>query len=83
MGEYLDLLNEVRPRSFVYKEDHVPGGERQVGLIADELDALGLTPWVVYEDGEVETVNYAQLVVPLIAAYQNLRARIEALEGAR
>lgn len=58
-----------------------PTGERRAGLIADEVE--GVAPWAVEgeaTESELQSVDYATLVVPLIAAVQELASRVEALE---
>jgi hypothetical protein len=49
-------------------------------LIADEVQAAGFGPDVapLDENGKAFTVNYSQMVVPLLAAVQSLSARLAA-----
>lgn len=64
------------------------GSPLKVFLIAEEVAAAGFGPDVApVKDGDAYTVNYSQLVVPLIAALQQeraerlaLQARVETLE---
>lgn len=54
----------------------------KVFLIAEEAEAAGFGPDVVPvdDDGDPETINYSQLVVPLLAVVKQLEARVVALE---
>lgn len=93
----------LEPRSFYYRReierrtqmridgqgDYVP--KREVGLIAQELDALGLG-WLVYhdEEGSAEGIEYSMLTVALLAVARSehdarlaIEARLTALEAAR
>lgn len=62
---------------YVWDADDAP---LKVFLIADEVQAAGFGPDVapLDEDGEAFTVNYSQMVVPLLAAVQALTARLDA-----
>lgn len=91
----LELVKKLNPvtyrRRWAEQEDpdspfefSEPTGERRGGLIADEVEKVA--PWAV--DGEatesdLQSVDYATLVVPLIAAVKELSARVEALEARR
>lgn len=86
---------EIQPRTWVDKSAYEENGNsaegltRIVGFIAEELDDLGLTELVQYnDDGTPEAVNYDRmtvLMVPVIKQQQQLieqlTARIEALES--
>lgn len=97
----LARLLDIVPKTFIYRAeirrrtdlrinegiDYVP--PREVGLIAEELDAAGLHEFVIYgEDGEPEGIEYGMLVVALLAAARvqraemgDLRERIERIES--
>lgn len=55
----------------------------KVFVIAEEAAAAGFGPDVVPgdKDGQPETVNYSQLVVPLLAVVKQQQARLAALES--
>lgn len=73
-GRVLDL----KPVTF---EDKYTPGER-FGLIAEEVEALGLTPLVAYNDaGTVEAVHYDKIALYLIPVLREQQARIAALEA--
>lgn len=84
MSGFVDALKSLGQWTYTYREDYHPGGNTQFGLIADEVEAAGLTPWVGHdpETGEVEDVDYGRLTVPIIAWMQQHEARLAALEGA-
>lgn len=85
-------IAEVRKRDDPSFEEYV-GPDYVVadeyGLMAEDLDAAGMTPWVYYDaDGRPESVNYTMLVVPLHATVRHqqqqiadLLTRVAALEG--
>jgi hypothetical protein len=62
---------------YIWDADDAP---LSVFLIADEVQAAGFGPDVapLDEDGKAFTVNYSQMVVPLLAAVQALSARLDA-----
>lgn len=84
---------ELEPREFYYREeirrrtrlrinegvDYTPA--REVGLLAHELDELGLG-WLVYhdEDGHAEGIEYSMLTVALLAVARDQERRLRALE---
>ncbi|MGW6600614.1 tail fiber domain-containing protein [Streptomyces sp. NPDC055036] len=59
-----------------------PGRKNEVGLIADEVDELGLKWLVQYMDGEIDALRYDLLGVALLPVVQRQAAQIDAL-GAR
>lgn len=99
----LARLLDIVPKSFLYREeirrrtalrinegvDYVP--PRELGLIAEELDAAGLHEFVIYdESGEPEGIEYGMLVVALLAVdreqrreLDEIRERLDRMEGDR
>jgi hypothetical protein len=59
------------------------GSPLKVFLIAEDVSEAGFGPDVapVRDDGQAYTVNYSQLVVPLLAAIQKLTKRVQELEA--
>lgn len=56
--------------------------ERYVGLIAEEVENLGLKEFVTYDDkGEVEGIAYDRLWIHLIPVIKDQQLKIEKLEG--
>tara|TARA_B110000503_G_scaffold126803_1_gene195817 strand:- start:416 stop:3277 length:2862 start_codon:yes stop_codon:yes gene_type:complete len=93
----IDKFLSATPRKFQNKADVEKSGTDNVewtyGFIAEELETLGLTEFLVYEnkeDGstELESVNYMSMSIILHQAVKeqaqklkDLESRIEALEG--
>ncbi len=67
-------LMKLRPVTFQYKED--PQGQRQYGLIAEEV-ARVYPELVSYADGKVVTVHYHELVPMLLNEAQKQAKLIE------
>lgn len=91
--EALAALLDVQPVNFRYRAevarrtalrindgvDYVPPVE--LGLIAEDLDAAGLSSFVYYdEDGQPEGIEYGMLTVALLAIARSERAARTALE---
>lgn len=75
---------EVRKRDDPTFDEYV-GPEYVVadeyGLMAEDLHAAGMTPWVYYDaEGRPDSVNYTMLVVPLLAAARAERAARDRVE---
>ncbi len=82
----VERLLDAEPKSFRYKDS----GNRGIGFIAEELDALGLSDLVTYRDREPQAVNYELVSVYLLELvkhqrndYQALLERVENLERGR
>ena len=76
----------MRPVTFEHLDDDVTHG----GFIAEEIEELGLTEFVFYEDDETtpKSLNYANMVALMAKGIQeqqsmitDLTARLEALEA--
>jgi hypothetical protein len=70
----LEIILSLKPKTFTYKEEHYSNPERQfLGLIAEEVAEVS-SYLADYENedgtGQVENVRYANIVVPLIKAFQ-------------
>lgn len=76
----LDFVNSLRPVRFRYKGEDI----QHEGLIAQELktalDDAGVNSAMHY-DGELQAINYAEVVPVLIKAVQELSAKVEAMNG--
>ncbi|MBN1542546.1 tail fiber domain-containing protein [candidate division KSB1 bacterium] len=67
----------VEPKSYRYKEDNV----QDIGLIAEELDQLGLQNLVQYdEQGRPDAVKYDRVSLYLLQVIKQMQARINKLE---
>jgi hypothetical protein len=74
----LAKVNTLTPARFTWKSDEA--NTPQVGLIAQEVQAV--LPEVVADNGDgVLGVRYVEVIPLLVAAIQELSARVEALEG--
>ncbi len=57
------------------------GGKDDVGVIAQEVEALGLVGLTTTRDNGVKAVRYEKLIPVLIQAVKELSAKVTALEG--
>lgn len=88
--DHLLALLDVEPVSFFYRAeiarrtrlrinegaDYAPG--RELGLIAEDLDAVGLSEFVYYdEDGQAEGIEYGMLTVALLAITREQRRELD------
>lgn len=78
MGSVSDRLMDLEPVTFSWKEDQ--NYRQQIGLIAEEVEAV--FPELVSHDKEglVETVKYHELPVLLLNEFKKLSARVAELE---
>jgi hypothetical protein len=81
----LDTILALKPKTFTYKEDYYSCPNRQfLGLIAEEVaEVSSFLADFENEDGsgQVENVRYANIVVPLIKAIQELKAEVDILKA--
>lgn len=74
---------QMRPRTWRGKSEVAELGDdapRWVGFIAEELDELGLTPFVVYDaDGRPDAIQYDRLSVGLLAVVKSQQAQLDAI----
>ena len=71
------FLLDLQPVAFVSRSN----GARHLGLVAEDVAAVEPRLAVNGADGQPEEVAYAHVVAPLIAAIQELTARLAALEA--
>lgn len=80
----LDQLAGLRPVRFQDRAEHAEQGDgsrQYVGLIAEEVDALGFQEFVFYDaEGRPDGVQYDRLTVALLDIVKDLAARVAALE---
>lgn len=87
-----ETFRSIRARRFRYKADVAERGDAalpDVGFIAEELDAVGITEPVFYDsEGQPEGINYDRLTPHLVLMVQQLlddrdelRTRLTALEN--
>lgn len=73
------VLN-LRPVTYHRKNDQT--GEREFGLIAEEVQDAGLEDLVVWYDGQIDGVRYDLVAVSLLSVVKDQAARIATLERA-
>lgn len=83
--EDIELLSDAEAgniddiRLITYKLKNDSSGERQMGVIAEEVETV--CPYVVgYVDGQIEGVDYSMLSILAIKEIQKLRKRVKTLE---
>jgi hypothetical protein len=81
----LETILSLKPKEFTYKEDYYSFPDRKfLGLIAEDVEQVS-TYLVDFENedgsGQVENVRYANIVVPLIKAIQELKTEIDSLKN--
>lgn len=84
---WLDKVDALKPITYVTAEDYTIEGEpnpTQLGLLAEDLaDLNNEIKLAVVDDplGDPFSISYERLVVPLIMAVKELKARVEELEN--
>jgi hypothetical protein len=80
-----DALLALRPVTFHDRTEHTDQGDdarRYLGLIAEEVDALGLSELVQYDaDGKPDGVQYDRLTLGLLTIVKDLTKRLSRIEG--
>src|SRR5262249_12666653 len=69
LGEQSQKLHQLRPVSFRYKQD--PQGVKQYGLVAEEVATVYPELVLKGEKGEIEGVQYQELIPPLVNEAQH------------
>lgn len=78
----VDAIRRVRVRAYTYRPEYALGGDVQIGVIAEELEALGLDWLVGYDDaGEPLTVHYERLGLLALELAQDNARRLDELEA--
>lgn len=69
------LLLEIEPKSWIDKAEQAEGNvqRRYYGLIADEVEEVGLGDYVTYDNGEVDALMYDRLWTLLIPIVKDLK----------
>jgi hypothetical protein len=77
-GKGLDVVMQLRPVTFKFNGET----RENAGFIAEEIEALGLTEVMLYdEEDRPEGVLYANMVALLTKALQEANSKIDALEA--
>ena len=75
-------LYDLRPVNFDWKDAERAKSEgRQIGLIAEEVNAICPQLTWLDDSGKLEGVHYEWLGIPLLVEVKKLRNRVEALEN--
>ena len=75
----LEIVNQLRP---VYYRGINDGDTEFAGLIAEDIDKLGLSEFVLYaKDGTPDALGYANMVVLAFKAIQELKAQNDDLQS--
>ncbi len=84
LKENFSKILQAEPKSFIDRTS----GEREIGFIAEEFDALGLDNLVIYRDGHPDAIKYQLVSLYLLEVMKDLKTeneelkqRIEALEA--
>ena len=81
----LDKINAISGNTFTWKTEGTAYehflGEQDTGVIAQEVEALGLPGITTTRDDGTKAVRYDRLIPVLIQAVKELSAKVTALEG--
>ena len=77
----LDKVLSLTGNTFTWKTGHKYEGQNDTGVIAQEVEALGLPGITTTSDDGTKRVRYDRLVPLLIEAVKELSAKVSALEG--
>ena len=82
----LDKVNALSGNTFTWKTDSTPSANHQkdmadTGVIAQEVEALGLPGITTTREDGTKAVRYDRLIPVLIQAVKELSAKVTALEG--
>ena len=84
MSDVLERLDQVRAVSFDWNEKYevfgAPMGERQIGIIAQELEAVFPEMVMTVGDYDYKAIDYSKLTVLLLEALHELHAKVGRLE---
>ena len=77
----LDKVKAISGNTFTWKEyrDQTPVGTQDTGVIAQEIEALGLPGITTTRDSGHKAVRYEKIVPILIEAIKELSAKVDAL----
>ena len=74
----LEEIKKLRPVTYKFNGENAT----TAGLIAEELDILGMSEYVIKNsDGQPESIMYAQIVALLINGIKELSVKIESIEN--
>ena len=76
----LDKILSLSGNTFTWIEEYKHGGEHDIGVIAQEVEALGLPGLVDTRGNGTKAVMYKKLIPVLIEAIKELKSEIEELK---
>ena len=77
----VDKVLSISGNTFTWNEKSIYNGEEGTGIIAQEIEALGLPGVTETRENGTKAVRYDRLVPLLIEAIKELNGKIESLEG--
>jgi hypothetical protein len=81
---YLNIVNQLRPVTFNYKEEFAPDDYDKVtsGLIAEEVDQINELQTIVNynKDGDPESISYGKVSTILVLAIKEIKDKLNSIE---
>ena len=77
----VDKVRSISGNTFTWNEKSVYNGEEGTGIIAQEIEALGLPGVTETRENGTRAVRYDRLVPLLIEAIKELDTKVKSLEG--
>jgi len=77
----VDKVLSISGNTFKWNEKSIYSGEESTGIIAQEIEALGLPGVTTIRENGTKAVRYDRLVPLLIEAIKELNSKIESLGG--
>ena len=77
----VDKVRSISGNTFTWNEKSVYNGEEGTGIIAQEIEALGLPGVTETRENGTKAVRYDRLVPLLIEAIKELDNKVKSLEG--
>ena len=77
----VDKVRSISGNTFTWNEKSVYNGEEGTGIIAQEIEALGLPGVTETRENGTKAVRYDRLVTLLIEAIKELDTKVKSLEG--
>ena len=74
-------VRSISGNTFTWNEKSVYNGEEGTGIIAQEIEALGLPGLTTTRENGTKAVRYDRLVPLLIEAIKELDTKVKSLEG--
>ena len=77
----VDKVRSISGNTFTWNEKSIYNGEEGTGIIAQEIEALGLPGVTETREDGTKAVRYDRLVPLLIEAIKELDTKVKSLEG--